>query len=90
MPPIGNTKRSEHYGELQNVVDALFAEADSPRYTVRRLDVLLAAETADLPEELLEVVRLLPPSSFTRQRLCDQLNSSIGGHAGGQVYGTVV
>ena len=42
-----------------------------------------------VPEELLEVVRLLPPSTFTRQRLCDQLNSSIGGHAWGQVYGTV-
>ena len=67
-----NIQRSDHYGELQNVVDALFAE-----------------EAADLPEELLEVVRLLPPSTFTRQRLCDQLNSSIGGHAWGQVYGTV-
>ena len=84
-----NIQRSDHYGELQNVVDALSAEADSPRYTVRRLDAVLAAEAADLPEELLEVVRLLPPSTFTRQRLCDQLNSSIGGHAWGQVYGTV-
>lgn len=84
-----NIQRSDHYGELQAVVDALFVDADSPRYAVRRLDVVIAAEAADLPEELLEVVRLLPPSTYTRQRLCDQLNSSIGGHAWGQVYGTV-
>lgn len=84
-----NIQRSDHYGELQAVVDALFADADSPRYAVRRLDVVIASEAADLPEELLEVVRLLPPSTYTRQRLCDQLNSSIGGHAWGQVYGTV-
>lgn len=84
-----NIQRSGHYGELQAVVDALFADADSPRYAIRRLDVVIAAEAADLPEELLEVVRLLPPSTYTRQRLCDQLNSSIGGHAWGQVYGTV-
>ena len=84
-----NIQRSDHYGELQAVVDALFADADSPRYAVRRLVEVIAAEAADLPEELLEVVRLLPPSTYTRQRLCDQLNSSIGGHAWGQVYGTV-
>ena len=56
---------------------------------MQRLDAVLAAEGADLPEELLEIVRLLPPGSYTRQRLCDQLNSSIGGHAWGHVYGTV-
>ncbi len=56
---------------------------------VRRLDVVIAAEAVDLPDDLMEVVLLLPPSTFTRQRLCDQINSSIGGHAWGQVYGTV-
>ena len=44
---------------------------------------------ADLPDDLAEIVNLLPPGSYTRQRLCDQLNSAIGGHAWGQVYGTV-
>lgn len=87
--PTSNIHRSEHYGALQKVVDSLFAEATSPRHTVRRLDAVLAAEAADLLEELIEVVTLLPPGSYTRQRLCDQLNSSIGGHAWGQVYGTV-
>ena len=43
----------------------------------------------DLPDDLDEIIALLPPGTYTRQRLCDQLNSAIGGHAWGQVYGTV-
>lgn len=79
---------SEDFGALQAVIDELFE--DKPRdYTVRRLDAVIAAESGDLPDDLLEIVNLLPPGEFTRQRLCDQLNSSIGGHAWGQVYGTV-
>ena len=54
-----------------------------------RLDVVLAAESGDLPADLQEVANLLPPGNYTRTRLCDQLNSIIGGHAWGQVYGTV-
>ena len=83
-----NTMKSEHYGALQAIVDDLFEDKDRT-YTVRRLDVVVAAEIADLPPDLLEVVSLLPPGNFTRKRLCDQLNSSINGHAWGQVYGTV-
>ena len=66
-----NTRRSEHYGQLQ------------------RLDVVVTAESFDLPDDLDEIIALLPPGTYTRQRLCDQLNSAIGGHAWGQVYGTV-
>lgn len=84
-----NAHHSPYYGDLQKVVDSLFADAASKDHAVPRLDAVLAAEGADLPEELLEIVRLLPPGSYTRQRLCDQLNSSICGHAWGQVYGTV-
>ena len=80
-----NIARSEHYGALQKVVDALFHDTKS----VRRLDVVVAAESADLPSDLLEIVGLLPPGTYTRQRLCDQINSAIAGHAWGQVYGTV-
>ena len=79
---------SPSYGALQSVVDDLF-EGKPRGFVVRRLDVVVAAESSDLPADLLEIVSLLPPGSFTRQRLCDQLNSSIGGHAWGQVYGTV-
>ena len=79
---------SPSYGALQVIVDELF-EGRSRDYEVRRLDVVLAAESGDLPDDLLEIVNLLPPGTFTRIRLCDQLNSAIGGHAWGQVYGTV-
>ena len=83
-----NIVRSPDYGALQDVVDSLFAGC-GPLDEVRRLDVVLAGESGDLPADLLEVIALLPPGNYTRQRLCDQLNSSIGGHAWGQVYGTV-
>ena len=79
---------SPEYGALQAVVDELFE--DMPRdFTVRRLDVVIAAEANDLPADLQEIVNLLPPGNYTRQRLCDQVNSAIVGHAWGLVYGTV-
>ena len=81
-----NTRRSEHYGQLQRVVDSVFADGGK---FVRRLDVVVTAESFDLPDDLDEIIALLPPGTYTRQRLCDQLNSAIGGHAWGQMYGTV-
>lgn len=85
VPRGTNAHRSPHYGLLQDLVDSLYLEQKS----VRRLDVVLAAESSDLPDDLMEIVNLLPPGNFTRLRLCEQLNSSINGHAWGQVYGTV-
>ena len=84
MASGSNIERSPHYGALQDMVDGLFAGASADD-TVRRLDAVIAAEAADLPDDLMEVVRLLPPGSYTRQRLCDQVNSALGGHAWGQV-----
>lgn len=83
-----NRTPSPHFGALQAVVDELFEDKPN-EYSVRRLDAVIAAESADLPDELLELVNLLPPGNYSRKRLCTQLNSSIGGHAWGQVYGTV-
>ena len=83
-----NTTRSESYGALQDIVDSLFVNK-GPLDEVRRLDVIVAGESGDLPADLQEAIALLPPGNYSRQRLCDQLNSSIGGHAWGQVYGTV-
>lgn len=83
-----NTMRSSHYGALHDIVDSLYADL-GPKDAVRRLEVVVAAEAADMPCDLMEIINLLPPGSYTRQRLCDQLNSAIGGHAWGQVYGTV-
>lgn len=80
---------SPSFGALQAIVDDLF-EGMPRDFEVRRLDVVIAAEAGDLPDDLMEIVNLLPPGDYTRVRLCDQLNSSIGGHAWGQVYGTVM
>lgn len=79
---------SPAYGVLQAIVDDLYEDVPYD-YEVRRLDVVIAAEAGDLPADLLEIVSLLPPGTFTRARLCDQLNSAIVGHAWGLVYGTV-
>ena len=97
---MSSREKSPYYGSLQQVVDSLFADlteeeliADMAGTTGarmgRRLEVSLAAEAVELPDELQEIVILLPPSTFTRRRLCDQLNSAVGGHAWGQKYGTV-
>lgn len=77
--------RSEEYGELQRLVDALFATDE----VVTRLDAVVRAEMDDLSPDLVEVVELLPAGSYRRARLCDQMNSIITAHGWGYVYGTV-
>lgn len=69
--------------------DAPAPEPEADAEVVSRLQVVLAAEAADLPEDLMRVVNLLPPGDYTRLKLTTQLNSAITGHAWGQVYGTV-
>ncbi|MGI6105334.1 MAG: hypothetical protein ACOYD7_03965 [Raoultibacter sp.] len=78
-------EKSPHFGALQTLVDALYQEEE----VIRRLDAILLAEAYDLPDDLREVVELLPPGRYTRPRFCDQVNSSIAGHGWGYVYGTV-
>ena len=65
-----NTMRSSHYGALQDIVDSLYSDL-GPKDAVRRLEVVVAAEAADMPCDLMEIINLLPPGSYTRQRLCD-------------------
>ncbi|MCH3944045.1 MAG: hypothetical protein WAY93_05205 [Atopobiaceae bacterium] len=77
--------RSEHYGELQRFVDGLFGQARS----VRRVDVLVRAEGDDLDDDLLEIVRLLPPGTYTRAQLTTQINSTLAAHGWGRAYGIV-
>lgn len=95
---MSNIERSDNYGALQKVIDEIFPEWEDPNleyldpdavFKVSRLDVVLAAEQADLPEDLQRIVNLLPPGEYSRGRLTTQLNSAITGHAWGQVYGTV-
>ncbi|WP_139650757.1 hypothetical protein [Raoultibacter phocaeensis] len=78
-------EKSSDYGIMQRLTDDLFAHDE----VIRRLDAVLMAESYDLPSDLLEVIALLPPGTYTRQRFCDQVNSSISGHGWGYVYGTV-
>lgn len=70
---------------LQRFVDSLFR--DSSR--VSRLDVLLRAEAFDMPEDLVGLIALLPPESYTRYRICNQLNSALKGHGWTGRFGTV-
>jgi hypothetical protein len=74
----------EDHATLTRVIDALFA-AQRP---VARLDVVIRAELADVGEDALGIVNLLPPGTYTRQRLCDQLNSAITAHGWGRSLGT--
>ena len=83
--PISNLERSEDFGLLQELVDALYADTEF----VSRLQVITLANASEFPEDLIEIVKLLPPGEYFRQDLCDQLNSAISGHAWVQVYGTV-
>ena len=70
---------------LQRLIDTLYRD----RVTVSRLDVILQAESSDFPPELLEIVNLLPPLTYKRHVLCDQLNSSLKGHGWTRRFGTV-
>ena len=79
--------RSEHYGELQELVNSLYARSASG--TVSKLDIMVRAELYDLCPELQEVIDLLPSGNYKRYKLCDQLNSIITAHGWGMRYGTV-
>lgn len=70
---------------LQRFVDSLFRNVRR----VTRLDAVVRAEALDLPEDLIGIVDLLPPGAYSRQRLCDQLNSALKGHGWTGLYGTV-
>ena len=85
---LRTNERSDEYGELQHLVDALYREV-GPSGSVSRIDVSMRAEIDDLSDDLREVVNLLPAGRYKRGRLCDQLNSIITAHGWGFVYGTV-
>lgn len=84
---ISPSTPSEDYGELQKLVDELFQE--SPDGHVKRVDLVVRAEINDFSDELMEVVNLLPSGSYSRSRMCDQLNSIITAHGWGYLLGTL-
>ncbi len=63
-------------GELQRLVDALFAHAK----VVDRDDVLTLADAFDAGKDVLEIVEALPTARYTRVQLTTQLNSTITAH----------
>ncbi len=77
--------QSGAFGELQRLVDSIFLG----KTAVDRLDLVVQAEILDLDPDLLEIVSLVPPGIYERQRLCDQLNSALAAHGWGSAYGTV-
>lgn len=78
-------RRSEHYGELQRLVDGLF----DGRETVSTIDLMLHARILDLHPDLMEICSIVPPGQYIRESLCDQMNSAITAHGWGSKYGTV-
>ena len=78
-------EKSPDYGVLQEFIDRLF----DGREDYMRLEVVLEGEAYGLNGELMEVINLLPPGLYTRDRLCSQINSSLSSHGWGYVYGAV-
>lgn len=78
-------EKSPDYGVLQEFIDRLF----DGREDYMRLEVVLEGEAYGLNGELMEVLNLLPPGLYTRDRLCSQINSSLSSHGWGHVYGAV-
>ena len=78
-------EKSPDYGVLQEFIDRLF----DGRVDYMRLEGVLEGEAYGLNGELMEVLNLLPPGLYTRDRLCSQINSSLSSHGWGYVYGAV-
>lgn len=78
-------EKSPDYGVLQEFIDRLF----DGREDYMRLEVVLEGEAYGLNGELMEVLNLLPPGLYTRDRLCSQINSSLSSHGWSYVYGAV-
>lgn len=76
---------TDDHETLQRLIDTLYAD----QTRVRRLEFIVRAELADLAGDVLDVVTLLPPGAYSRDKLCDQLNSAITAHGWGRSLGTV-
>jgi len=70
--------------QIRRWLDALYRDAT----VITQLDAVVRAETFDLPSEMLEIVRTLPPGRHSRAGLADQLNSAIVGRGLSRRYGT--
>lgn len=80
-----NAPSPEAYGELQSLIDTVYLRSEK----ADSLQLVAQAEIVDVHPDVLEVVNLLPFGTYTRPRMCDQLNSIITAHGWGARYGTV-
>ncbi len=83
--PVLETSEDDTLPDLMRMIDTLYRE----RLSVRRLDVVTAAGVYELPDDVVEMLTLLPAGTYSRQALADQLNSIIVGHGRGRSLGTV-
>lgn len=65
-------------------LDALYRD----RRVATQLDAIGLAQVFDLPADVMDIVLGIPSGRYTRQRLCDQLNSAIVGRGLSRRYGT--
>lgn len=74
--------------ETRDLIERMLATLFLRTHYVSRLDVIIRAEAMDLPDEVLELINCVPPSRYTRARLCNQLNSAITAHGWSRTLGT--
>ncbi len=82
---MAKQEKSPDYGVLQEFIESLYSSDDAQA----RLDIVLQAEAYGLNDDLLEIITLLPPGTYTREKVCSQLNSSLSSHGWGYYYGAV-
>ena len=80
-----NVPHDEDFGVLQELVDAVFRTSE----TTDRIGLVTHAEIHDVSADVMEVVELMPPGTYTRGQMADQMNSIITAHGWGLRYGTV-
>ena len=80
-----NVQQDEDFGVLQDLVDVVFRGKER----VSRMDLVIQAEVHDVSADIMEVVELMPPGTYDRGQMCDQMNSIITAHGWGLRYGTV-
>lgn len=83
MPPTFTF--GEDAGVLQDLLDATFRN----RKHATARDLSRQADIMDIDGDVLEVVDLMPPGSYTKSRMADQLNSIVTAHGWEQRLGTV-
>jgi hypothetical protein len=79
------TEPAPDAGELQRLVDALFASTKH----ATRIDALVLAQAFDLSSDLMSVVERLPPGRMNRAQLAEQLNCTLTARGWGRYYGIV-